>query len=226
MSILASSIPVSNLLVEPSEQARCPGCGTLVPAGSDSIVSCCTTCRRSQAENEVRRLLADARDLRDGTGIFAGLTAEERREQLQQLVLSTDDGKPGEVKPIEQALSEFVNVLPESSVDLVADLVSRRIADRKREASGSIPTLVRVAVADLSNRALIDLVAETDEPVLLNAANAELTQRLCEPSKAMPLFIQEANTEPDLVTRYELEGRIEVIVEPNEPDRQYRAEAA
>lgn len=118
MSILASSAPVSNPIT-PAEQVRCPGCGTLIPAGSDSVRSCCTACRRSQAENEARRLLADACDLRDGTGIFAGLTIEERREQLRALVLSTDDGKPVEVKPIEQALSDFVKVLSDSSVDLV-----------------------------------------------------------------------------------------------------------
>lgn len=115
---------------------------------------------------------------------------------------------------------------PPGAPPLYADLVSRRISNRKRQGSGSVPTLVRVAVADLSNAALIDMVAESDDPVLLKAASAELARRLAEPNTDKPLFIQVAKAEPDPITRCELEGRIEVEFEPSAPERQDRREAA
>jgi hypothetical protein len=74
--------------------------------------------------------------------------------------------------------------------------------------------LVRVAVADLSDAGLIDLVGQTDDPVLLNTASAEVARRLSEPETNKPLFTQEPNAEPNASTRYELEGRIDVDGEP------------
>lgn len=81
-------------------------------------------------------------------------------------------------------------------------------------------------MADLSNAALIDLVGQTDEPVLLNAASAELANRLSEPSQSQPLFVQEANALPDARTRYELEGRIDADYEAVGLEREDRAQAA
>ena len=206
MSILASPSPAFNPLSANPALARCPGCGTPIAVTG----TCCTVCRQSQVENEARRLLADVRDLANGTGIFADVPGEERREQIRQLILSTDDGKPAAKTP-QQALADLIDVLPDSSVDVLADLVSRRIAERKRKPEGRTPTLVRVAIADLSDAALIDLVGDTDDPILLNAASAQLADRLggsagAEPA---PLYAQAADAAPDPATRFELEGRIE-----------------
>jgi hypothetical protein len=172
-------------------------------------------------------LLADVRDLANGTGMFAEVPEEERREQIRQLILSTDDGKPA-VKTPELALRDLVDVLPDSSVDLLADLVSRRIAERKRKPEGRTPTLVRVAIVDLTDAALIDLVGETADPVLLNAASAELADRLGGSASAepAPLYTLAAGAAPDAVTRYELEGRIEVEGEPVGPVEPGVAKAA
>lgn len=196
-------------------EAICAGCNSaiLVPVGS-SFVPRCTTCQRSDAEAEAQRLLADAKDLRDGKGIYAGLTADERKEQLQGLVLSTvkDDWKP-EIKPIDESLRDFVTCLSDSSIDILADLVARRIADRNRKpVAGGAPTLVRVAIADLSDSALIDLVGTTSDPIVLNAASAELAGRLGNlDAHQMPLFAAEPDSEPDAATRFELEGQIELV---------------
>ena len=225
MSILASTSPASKPIPTDAEQTRCPGCGSAILVNGMNVASCCTACRRSQAEHEARRLLADVRELANGTGVFAEVPESERREQIRALILSTDDGKPSGTTP-ERALTDLVNVLCDSSVDLLADLISRKIAERQRKPGSRVPTLVRVAVSNLTDRALIDMVGETDDPILVIAASAELASRLCEPIEAKPLFTQAANAAPDPVTRYELEGRIEVEVEPSEPQRLHRAEAA
>jgi predicted nucleic acid-binding protein len=152
-----------------------------------NVAPCCTTCRRSHAEHEARRLLADVRELANGTGVFAEVPESERREQIRALILSTDDGKPSGTTP-ERALTDLVNVLCDSSVDLLADLTSRKIAERKRKPGSRVPTLVRVAVSNLTDAALIDMVGRTDDTILLNAASAELASRLCDPIEAKPLF--------------------------------------
>ena len=207
MSILASTSPASKPISAFSVQARCPGCGSAILVNGTNIVPCCTACRRSQAEHEARRLLADVRELAHGTGVFAEVPESERREQIRALILSTDDGKPSGTTP-ERALTDLVNVLSDSSIDLLADLISRKIAERQRKPGSRVPTLVRVAVSNLTDTALIDMVGETDDPILLNAASAELASRLCEPIEAKPLYTQEANAEPDVAARDELEGRI------------------
>jgi predicted Zn-dependent protease with MMP-like domain len=228
MSILASPSPASTFIPAGYVEARCIGCGSaiVVPAGFDAS-PCCIACKRSHAEHEARRLLADVRDLANGTGVFADVPEEERREQCRQLILSTDDGKPAMKSP-EQALADLIDVLPDTSVDVLADFVSRRIAERKRKPEGRAPTLVRVAIADLSDGALIDLVGETDDPILLNAASAELEGRLGRftGEKPTPRYTQTAGATPDPATRYELEGRIEAVGEPVDPIGRRGAKAA
>ena len=216
MSIVASTVPPSNPI-----PARCPGCGTPIP-GSDPG-TCCSVCRRSQVEHEAHRLLRDLYNLARGTGVFSELPEEDRREQIRALLLP---GEP-ESKP-EHLLRAFVDSLPDAWVDALADLVSRRIADRKRKRGVSVPTLVRVAIADLSHTALIDLVGETEDSILLNAASAELVERLCEQGGAgpEPLYTRPENAEPDSRTRYELEGRIEVEGEQAPSPRVVRFRAA
>ena len=225
MSILASTSPASKPISADSEQARCSGCGSAILVNGMNVAPCCTACRRSQAEHEARRLLADVRELANGTGVFAEVPESERREQIRALILSTDDGKPSGTTP-ERALTDLVNVLCDSSVDLLADLISRRIAERQRKPGSRVPTLVRVAVSNLTDRALIDMVGETEVPILLNAASAELASRLCEPTTAKPLFAQEANAVPDAFTRDELEGHIEGIGGPEEWLEESPAKAA
>lgn len=56
-----------------------------MPADSWAVFPTCSTCRRSQAEHEARKLVADYIALREGSGIFADLRAEERAEQLVAL---------------------------------------------------------------------------------------------------------------------------------------------
>lgn len=210
MRIVASSSPASNPTPQDSPQARCPGCGSMLSTREPGAIPTCSTCRRSHAEHEAWRLLGEVRDLAGGTGIYAELTAVERREQIQALVGLSHGAEISE--PRKSALEALVNSLRDTAVDVLADLVSRRISDRKRQRPGGIPTLVRVAIADLSDAALIEFVGQTEDPVLLNAGSAELVRRLELRNEAsdQPLYVREPRAEPDPATRYHLEGQIEV----------------
>jgi hypothetical protein len=209
MSILSSPSPAS--IPAGHIEAVCVGCNAAIEIPAGGPIPRCTACQRSDAEAEAAKLLADARDLRNGTGVFSGLTADERHEQLSALILSSDDGRH-RASTIQESISGFVEMLDDAGVDFLADLVSRKLGDRNRKpvASGT-PTLVRVAIADLSDTALIDLIGTNDEPILLNAASLELSRRLGSQSDsyALPLFSQEPGAEPDSATRFELEGKIE-----------------
>lgn len=187
-------------------ESACMECGAAIAVPFGNPFPCCESCKRSNAQAEAMRLLADAKDLRDGRGIFAGLTADERQEQLRQLVISTGDGKP--VAPLDQSLRELVNVLSDSAVDALADHVARRISQRTRKPGR---TLVQIAIADLSDEGLIEVIGVNNDPIILNAASAELTRRLGNLSDAfaLPIYVAEAGSEPDAATRFELEGRIE-----------------
>jgi hypothetical protein len=74
--------------------ARCIGCDAAisVPAGSGNPI--CPKCQRGQVLADISRLLADIRDLRNGDGVFEGLTLEERNEQLTALGLPPIAAKP------------------------------------------------------------------------------------------------------------------------------------
>ena len=209
MSIVSSHLPAVDWI-----EAVCIGCNAAIETPAGSPAPRCTSCQRSDAEAEASKLLADARDLRDGKGIYAGLTAEERREQLQSLVLSTakDDWKPAE-KPIDEAFRDFVACLSDSSVDLLADLIARKIAERRKPGR----TLVQICMDDLSTHALHAIVATSDQPIILNAAHAALEVRRRAPlgyAATLPIYSKPVGADPTPAERYEIEGRLESDVPP------------
>lgn len=211
------SLPASHSIPADYIEAVCIGCNAAIEISAGSALPRCTACHRSDAEGESQRLVADTKDLRDGKGIYATLTDEQRKQQLQDLVLSTvkDDWKP-EIKPIDESLGSFVACLSDSSVDILADLVARRIGERRQPANGNVPTIVRVAIADLSDMALADTAANATDPIIIAATRQELARRFngvyvafCE-----PIYTSTAADAPDAATRDELESRIELVPAP------------
>ncbi len=61
-------------------------CGRLIASNGQDDPHYCRNCRRMQAESAANELLGAAKDLRQGTGVFAILTVAERAEQLAQLL--------------------------------------------------------------------------------------------------------------------------------------------
>ena len=74
--------------------AQCIGCAAALSVAAGITHPLCPACERSQAWAEAARLLSDIRDLRDGSGVFAGLTDDERQEQLAALGLPSINATP------------------------------------------------------------------------------------------------------------------------------------
>jgi len=70
---------------------ECIGCADVVSVPHGTRQPLCPSCQRAMAWGEASRLLSDVRELRDGKGVFALLTAEERNEQLSAMGLPTTD---------------------------------------------------------------------------------------------------------------------------------------
>jgi hypothetical protein len=76
------------------QSRECSGCGAALFVASVAGVVLCPACERSDAVARIGKLAAEAQALRDGTGIFAGMTVDERSEQLAALGLPAIDSKP------------------------------------------------------------------------------------------------------------------------------------
>lgn len=97
-------------------EAQCAHCRSVILIREEAAYTPeCTGCRRSHAENEARKLLADVNALIRGTGVFNVLSQADRQEQINQLgVMATAKLASDEAPAIGPALFVASESIPES----------------------------------------------------------------------------------------------------------------